>query len=101
MLEEKVSVGASVSGGEGLLEECDIVRMEPSTAALVHEAASTNESSEGVTMESTNASAGEAAPIIHYPRSATIFAAVASIIFIIVGIMGESDPPGVSWGVYT
>ena len=28
--------------------------------------------------------------IIHYPRGATIFAAVACIIFIVVGIVGKS-----------
>ena len=39
---------------------------------------------------STNATTLESDRIIHYPRGATIFAAVACIIFILVGIVGES-----------
>ena len=43
-------------------------------------------------MEMTNSSETEAMEterIIHYPRGATIFAAVACIIFILVGIVGK------------
>lgn len=61
--------------------------MEVQTAALVEEASTSNHSaaSEGV----DSGSQGDAARLIHYPRAATVFAAVASIIFIFVGILGE------------
>lgn len=62
--------------------------MEPQTAALVEEAPSVNHSAASV--EEDSSSQGDAtARLIHYPRSATVFAATASIIFIIVGILGE------------
>ncbi|MPC27263.1 hypothetical protein E2C01_020432 [Portunus trituberculatus] len=60
--------------------------MEAQTAALVEEAPSINHSTPSV--EDDSGSQGDVARLIHYPRSATIFAAIASILFIIVGILG-------------
>lgn len=61
--------------------------MEVQTAALVEEVPDSNHSaaSEGT----DSGPQGDAARFIHYPRAATVFAAVASIIFIFVGILGK------------
>ncbi|XP_063872419.1 protein trapped in endoderm-1-like [Scylla paramamosain] len=61
--------------------------MEAQTAALVEEAPSINHSTPSV--EDDSGSQGDVARLIHYPRSATIFAAIASILFIVVGILGN------------
>ncbi|KAK8392930.1 hypothetical protein O3P69_013153 [Scylla paramamosain] len=63
------------------------VTMEAQTAALVEEAPSINHSTPSV--EDDSGSQGDVARLIHYPRSATIFAAIASILFIVVGILGN------------
>ncbi|XP_050731478.1 protein trapped in endoderm-1-like [Eriocheir sinensis] len=61
--------------------------MEVQTAALVEEVPVANHSAAS---ESTDSGPqGDAARFIHYPRAATVFAAVASIIFIFVGILGN------------
>lgn len=61
--------------------------MEAQTAALVEELPTTNHST--VSEDRDTSPQGDATRSIHYPRSATVFAAVASIIFIFVGILGE------------
>ena len=61
--------------------------MDAQTAALVEESPSVNVSAASIGSDSS--SQGDAARLIHYPRSATIFAAIASIVFIVVGILGE------------
>lgn len=61
--------------------------MDAQTAALVEEAPIANHSA--ASEDTDSGSQGDAARLIHYPRSATIFAAVASIVFIFVGILGE------------
>ncbi|XP_068244510.1 LOW QUALITY PROTEIN: protein trapped in endoderm-1-like [Palaemon carinicauda] len=63
--------------------------MDPSeAAALVSSEDLSNHSEDGLII-SNNGSSEEAARLIHYPRAATIFAAVASIIFILVGVSGN------------
>lgn len=67
--------------------------MEASAAALVSEKSLSNQSLEAFASSdsdgSINGSSGQGFPMpVHYPRPATVFAAVASIIFIIVGIAG-------------
>lgn len=67
--------------------------MESSAAALVSEKSLSNHSLEAFGSSdsdgSINGSSGQGSPLpVHYPRPATVFAAVASIIFIIVGIAG-------------
>ncbi|XP_042873900.1 protein trapped in endoderm-1-like [Penaeus japonicus] len=68
--------------------------MESSAAALVSVNELSNQSLEAFgssdSDSSINGSSGQGSPLpIHYPRAATVFAAVASIIFIIVGIAGN------------
>lgn len=61
--------------------------MEVQTAALVEEVPAANHSA--VSEDTTSGPQEDAARFIHYPRAATVFAAVASIIFIFVGILGK------------
>ncbi|CAL4106679.1 unnamed protein product [Meganyctiphanes norvegica] len=53
------------------------------------EAAALNSSGMGLEGVELLAATTGAAPVIHYPRAATIFAAIAAILFIIVGIAGN------------
>lgn len=67
--------------------------MESSAAALVSDRSATNHTLDPFESSDSsgimNGSSGEGSPLVHYPRPATVFAAVASIIFIIVGIAGK------------
>ncbi|XP_045592255.1 protein trapped in endoderm-1 [Procambarus clarkii] len=63
--------------------------MEATMDSLVFETDATVHSEAPGGQEASNSSMGDAAPVIHYPRAATIFAAAASILFILVGILGN------------
>lgn len=63
--------------------------MDPSSAAALVSSEDLSNHSDGGNLVGINGSAGASAPLIHYPRAATIFAAVASIIFILVGVTGN------------
>lgn len=73
--------------GASSLARCTVT-MAARTAALVEEVPPVNQSVASVDNDSSPEE-DAAARLIHYPRSATVFAATASIIFIIVGILGE------------